>query len=207
MEIEAKFALPDAEVYRRLQEADCLDGFALSAGKVKHVRDIYLDTANRAILAAGYSCRRREQKDTLLITLKRLEKAEEAIHRREELEVLLPTDLPPEQWHDSEVRERVMQLIGQSPLSALFELHQIRVIRLVKQKERLVAELSLDEVHLNVGGIERVYYELEVELTPQGTEDDLSMVVTHLQSEWGLSPQPLSKFWRALNLMDEQDID
>ncbi|MBE9506456.1 MAG: CYTH domain-containing protein, partial [Chloroflexi bacterium] len=61
MEIEAKFALPDAETLRRLQAIDHLAGFALSTGQVKQMRDTYLDTADRLILAAGYACRRREQ--------------------------------------------------------------------------------------------------------------------------------------------------
>lgn len=205
MEIEAKFVLPNAEVFHRLQEADHLVDFALSAGQAKHMRDIYLDTANRVILAAGYACRRREQEGGVLITLKKLGKAKGAIHRREEFEVLLPADRPPAQWPNSQVRDRVIQLIGKATLSALFELRQKRVVRLATRGERLVAELSLDEVHLDAAGREQVYFELEVELTPQGTEDDLSTVVTHLQSEWGLEPQPLSKFWRAMTLMDEQD--
>jgi inorganic triphosphatase YgiF len=121
MEIEAKFALPDAEVLQRLQAADHLADFMLSEGQIKQVHDTYLDTADRLILAASYACRRREGSEGILITLKRLKGAEGAVHRREELEVLLPADQPPGEWPASPVRDRVLQLIGESPLLPLLE--------------------------------------------------------------------------------------
>ena len=61
MEIEAKFALPDAQTLQRLQSTDHLADLTLSEGQVEQVRDTYLDTTGRAILAAGYACRRRER--------------------------------------------------------------------------------------------------------------------------------------------------
>src|SRR5512135_3697822 len=91
MEIEAKFALPDPEVGRRLQATSQVAGFALSPNGIKHTHDVYLDTRERLILAAGYSCRYREQEDGVLITVKPLQTAESAIHRRQEVEALIPT--------------------------------------------------------------------------------------------------------------------
>ncbi len=211
MEIEAKFALPNVKTSQRLQAADHLAGFALSAGQVKQMRDTYLDTAGRLILAAGYACRQREQGEEVLITLKGLGGAEGAVHRREELEVLLPAEQLPAQrfdvahhgWPASPVRDRVFQLIGEAPLTPLFSLQQTRVIRMVSQGERLVAELSLDDVHLTAGDTEQAYSELEVELAPQGTEDDLAVIVTCLQDEWDLEPEPRSKFERALDFLEK----
>ena len=203
MEIEAKFALPDSKAFQRLQTVDHLAGFALSAGQIKQVRDTYLDTAGRQILAAGYACRRREQDEGVLVTLKGLRGVEGAVHRREELEVLLPAAHPPVQWPASPVRDRVRQLIGDAPLIPLFDLQQTRIVRQVNQGERLVAELSLDEVYLAVDDREQAYFELEVELAPQGTEDDLATMVTCLRDEWGLKPEPRSKFERALDFLEE----
>ena len=203
MEIEAKFVVPDEETFRRLQAADSLAGFALSAGRVKQVQDTYLDTTERLILAAGYACRQREQGDEgVLATFKGLGGAEDTVHRREELQVLLPSAAPPAEWPASPVRDRVLQLIGDASLIPLFDLQQTRVVRQAKQGERLVAELSLDDVHLVAGGREQAYFELEVELAPQGTEDDLSVLVACLKSEWGLEPEPRSKFERALALSE-----
>jgi len=209
MEIEAKFVLPAVETLHHLQAADHLAGFALSAGQVIQVRDTYLDTVERLILAAGYACRqrKREQGEGVLITLKGLGRAKGAVHRREELEILLPAGAPPAEWPASPVRDRVLQWIGDAPLIPLFDLQQTRVVRQVRQGERQVAELSLDDVHLTIGGRERTYFELEVELAPQGTEDDLAAVVTCLQDEWGLEPERLSKFERALAFLEETRSD
>ena len=218
MEIEAKFALPDLETLRRLQTIDHLAGFALSASRVKQVRDTYLDTVDCLILAAGYACRQREQDEGVLVTLKGLGGAKEAVHRREELEVLLPANQPAQspahwldvthhEWPASPVRDRVRELIGQASLSPLFELHQTRIVRQVSQGERLVAELSLDEVHLVVDEREQTSFELEVELAPQGTEEDLAIMVTCLQDEWGLEPELCSKFERALDFLEEVSVE
>jgi CHAD domain-containing protein len=211
MEIEAKFALPDAETLRHLQAIDHLAGFALSTGQIKQIRDTYLDTADRLILAAGYACRRRERGEEVLITLKGLGGAEGAVHRREELQVALPSDQPPterfdvahHEWPASPVRDRVLQLIGEAPLAPLVDLQQTRVVRLVSQGERPVAELSLDEVHLAADEREQTYFELEAELAPQGSEDDLTTIVTCLQDEWGLEPETRSKFERALAFLEQ----
>lgn len=206
MEIEAKFALPDLETWHLLQAAGSLAGFILAAGRARHVRDTYLDTAGRKILAADYVCRRREQSEGMLITLKSLNKAQGAIHRRQELEVTLPpgqSKIPVGEWPAGPVRERLIRLIGQSPLTPLFELQQTRVIRNVTQGERLVGELSLDDVRLAAGDRRQAYYELEVELKPGGDEADLASIVACLRDEWGLKPEPRSKFERAMAFVQE----
>ena len=209
MEIEAKFAVPDAETCQRLQATDRLAGFALSTGQIKQVRDTYMDTAGRLLLAAGYACRRRERGDRVVITLKGLGGAVGAVHRREELEVevMLPVAQRLGQgylaWPAGPLRERVLELIGDSPLTSLFELHQARNQRLVSQGQRVVAEWSLDDVRVVTQGREQTYVELEVELAPQGTEDDLAAIAASLQDEWGLTPEPRSKFERALALAEE----
>jgi len=198
MEVEAKFVLPDGETFRRLKEIDHLAGFALSKGRTRQVGDTYIDTAERTILAAGYACRQRTLDGSILVTLKGLEGVEGAVHRREELEVALPSPQPPSQWPPSPVRDRVLQLIGDTPLAPLVALQQTRTVRLMSDGQRPVAELSLDQVHLGAEGRELSYFELEVELGAEGTEDDLGTIVGVLQDEWELSPQRRSKFERAL---------
>ena len=207
MEIEAKFSLPDMAAYRRLQTANDLAEFNLSTGSETEVHDTYLDTADRVILAAGFACRRREREGDVQITLKGLRDSKSAIHRREELEISLPADRPPTRWPAGPVRDRVLSLIGESPLTPLFELHQKRFVRQVTRDERPVAELSLDEIRLNVEGREKTYLELEVELGDQGSESDIMSIATHLEEELGLVPEPRSKFERALALLQETQIE
>ena len=198
MEIEAKFGVPSEDTFRLLLAADSLDGLSLGAEREKHVHDSYVDTADRLILAAGYSCRRREQPEGVLITLKGLHGGEGAIHRRLEHEVHLAEYVPPSEWPPATVRDMVLGLIGDCPLVPLFDLEQTRHIRPVYVAGRLVAELSLDRVRVAVGERVQSYDELEVELTPEGGEDDLLAAVACLQGKWGLAPVALSKFERGL---------
>ena len=204
MEIEAKFAVPDIATFQRLQAVDHIAGFALSAHQVQQVRDTYLDTEKRLILVSGYSCRRRETESEVLITLKGLGRADGAIHRREELEISLPVYEPPRDWPESPVRDLVLTITGDEPLLPLFDLRQTRVFRRMSQGELLVAQFSLDNVRF-VADEKRVSrYELEVELAPQGTASDMGAIVTYLQDEWGLVPEPRSKFERGLAFLDEE---
>ena len=202
MEIEAKFAIPDEETYRRLQQAGQLAGFMLSPAQIKEVRDSYLDTAGFAVKKAGYYCRAREYGGTRIVTLKQLEGAQGAVHKREEFEVSLAGDEPPAQWPDGPVRDLILQFIDHEPMVKLFDFQQVRVVRYMSSPgERTVAELSLDEVRLQVNEREQVYLELEVELLPEGTEHDLAMIQDCLEREWALTPESRSKFERAFALI------
>jgi len=204
MEIEAKFALPDAATFQRLQAVDHVAGFALSAHQVQQVHDTYLDTGERHILAGGYACRRRQTESEVLITLKELSSAEGAIHRRRELEISLPSDQPPSDWPESPVRDIVLDLTQGASLTPLFNLRQTRVFRRMSQGELLIAQLSLDNVRLVTKWRKESYFELEVELAPQGTGSDIAAIVAFLQDEWNLEPEPRSKFQRALALLDAE---
>ena len=70
MEIEAKFALPDVGTLERLAQAETLLDFRLGPAVTRTVQDVYLDTPDRRLLAAGYACRRREDGDRILLTVK-----------------------------------------------------------------------------------------------------------------------------------------
>ena len=202
MEIEVKLAIPDEETYRRLQQAGQLAGFKLSPAQIKEVHDSYWDTADLAIKKAGYSCRKREYNGSRIVTLKQLEGAKGAVHKREEFEVSLAGDEPPAQWPDGPARDLILQFTNHEPMFRLFDLRQVRVVRCMSSPgERTVAELSLDEVRLQVNEREQVYFELEVELLPEGTEHDLAMIQDCLEREWALTPESRSKFERAFTLI------
>jgi CHAD domain-containing protein len=236
VEVEAKFQVADEEVLRRLAQATELAGFPLSAGKTQNISDTYLDTARWRVLGAGYACRRRVGGARVLVTLKQLSAADDIVHRREEFEVELSEYLSPAEWPDSPARSKVLDIIGDEPLVEALDLRQTRIVRLVGSEENPVAELSLDEVHLDgsdvpdrahpggdagagVGAQARVgpespepsgadshFYEVEVELRAGGTERDLAVLVAVLQKEWRLEPQPLSKFERAVALAWEKPV-
>jgi inorganic triphosphatase YgiF len=71
MEIEAKFNIPDPGTYWSLQTTKGLAGYSLTTQEVRSIRDTYLDTSRRLILAAGFSCRRRRTRaGRIVMTLK-----------------------------------------------------------------------------------------------------------------------------------------
>jgi inorganic triphosphatase YgiF len=200
-ELEAKFIIADPGSYWRLQTIGHVADFTLSTHQVKRVYETYLDTSGRRLLSAGYSLRRREQPEGVLMTLKRLSKAEGAIHRREEWEIELAAYQPPTRWPDSPVRDQLLQLIGREHLTPLFKLQQTRILRVLSQGGQPVAALSLDSVSVMTEVKEQLYLGLEVELALPALEEKLDVVAACLQDEWQLKPEPQSKFERALALV------
>lgn len=206
MEIEAKFNVPNAKMLAHLDALQQIAGFSVLPGKTKHLQDCYLDTVDRRIFANGYALRRRRQDDgDWVISLKGLGGADGAIHRREELETkVVPqlADQAPETWKQSQVYAQLQQMLGSATLNLLFCLSQKRITHRLADANRIVAEMSLDEVHLTINGTETTFFEMEAELKADGTEDDLRKIVAFLQENFFLLPEPRSKFERALAQFD-----
>ena len=201
MEIEAKFVLEDTATLEQIAALHHLAGFTVSSGKVKKIHDVYLDTADRALFAAGYTCRRREGDGGILVTVKHLGRATDGIHRREEFEIRLPTDQPPVDWEPSPARDLVRNISGNEKLEPLFELDQTRRTRVIRRGKISIAELSLDAVKVKFGARTLNFLELEVELLPLGTEEELQAIVQHCQTKWNLRAEPRPKFERALEFL------
>ncbi|HUK77579.1 MAG TPA: CHAD domain-containing protein [Thermoleophilia bacterium] len=208
MEIEAKFSAPDAATLEHLRELDELAGFELGAGETAQMSDVYLDTDDRALQGAGLFCRRRDLGDRTLLTVKRRGSGKPgAVHRRDEWELELPHDLAPDagpdEWPAGEAREQVAKAARGRPLQPLAEIRQTRVARAVTRDGHTVAELSLDTLTFVVGdGVQAPQYEVEAELKGEGAEAELAVLAEALQRDFGLVPQPLSKFERALAALD-----
>jgi inorganic triphosphatase YgiF len=200
VEIEAKFAVPDEATWLKLQMVDQIAGYALSAGKTKRVHDTFVDTPDRLILASRHVCRQREVDGQSVMTLKSGQTVEGAVHRREELEITLERAQPIGQWPPSEIRDRLLGIVGDVMLVPLFDQRQMRIVRWASRGDRVVAEMSVDKVELAVGGREQSYLEVEFELKAAGTEEDLHVISACLQNEWNLQPEQRSKFSRALAL-------
>ena len=99
MEIEAKFRVPDAALLERLAAAARLVGYDLEAPAARRDDDVFLDTADRTLLAAGYYLRRRENADGVRFTLKQIATAhDDGVLRREEHELTAAADVPSAEW-------------------------------------------------------------------------------------------------------------
>ncbi|MGO9309074.1 MAG: CHAD domain-containing protein [Spirochaetia bacterium] len=200
-EIEAKFLVTGHDTADRIRALAQVGSYSLLEGRVEIVQDIYLDTADRALLSAGYACRRREREGQTVITVKSVTGRIGPVHRREELEVSVSGDSPPQAWPESEARGKVLELAGDKPLEEMFRLGQTRLVRRVIDSERHVADCSLDDVRVGAGRTARRWTELEVELVPTGTEEDLAALSGWLQTTLGLHASTGSKFERALDAL------
>ena len=198
MEIEAKFAA-DAAALRRLAAADTLAGYTLGAISRVEFHDTYLDTGDEALLRAGYACRLRAGDKGIAIQVKGLSSGGGAVHRREELEVVLQKEGAPRDWPAGAARDLVLRVAGDAPLETLVDLRQKRLLRPIMQAERLVGELSLDEVTVSSPrGTLPPYQEIEAELRPDGSEEDLEAIVAELRDGLELKAEERAKFTRAL---------
>lgn len=197
MEIEAKYTASEA------QFADLLETYALGEYGLKDVGeqiliDHYMDTPQHNIKKGGYACRIREKSGEWLLSVKGLGGVEGSIHRREEYEMEIQQGTSPDQWPNGAARDLVISLINSRPLIELCVIRQRRVKRTVYQGQRHVGEMSLDVVNMGATHqLERVY-EVEIELEQDGTLEDLHALDEILQA-YGLRPEPLSKFERAMS--------
>jgi len=197
-EIEAKFLVTGRRAYDRMRALTHIGPSPLLECRMESILDVYLDTEDRALLAAGYACRRRDREGTVLVTVKAVSPQHGEVHRREELEVTVARDAGPKAWPESEAREKVLGLVGQKPLREMLRLSQERFVRQVVDGERHVATCRLDEVRVGAGRSERRWFELEVELAGAGTETDLDAMGGWLRTAPGLRPSVGSKLERAL---------
>jgi len=210
MEVEAKFAIPNRKVYGQLTRVRELAGFSLVPAGHALVADRYLDTDDGRLQAAGYACRLRADEGAVIATLKGLGGAEGAVHRRLEEEVRLTAWSPdPTSWPESAARTLALELAGGAELRPLFDLNQRRARADLLDGDRRVGQLSLDRVWLDLTAPHRPvrsgsYHELEIELTPAGTEADLAVIAGELATVWGLLPESRSKFERGLALVQIQ---
>ena len=198
LEVEAKFRIPDEKVFRHLLNATALTGYPFAELRVVEFHDRYHDTNDRAILSAGYAYRIRQQGERYTATLKGLGRAADGIHRRLELQVPLAKPSPPRMWPPGKARDLALQLCDSKRLLPLLEIRQVRHSRMVLAQNCAIAEFSLDRVSVCQGNDSvAAYVELEIELLPQGSEEDLDSLVSGIKDVWGLEPENRSKFERA----------
>ena len=205
MEIEAKFAVTDETVLQRLGKVPQLSTFTLGSADRHTVRDRYLDTQDRALLHAGYFCRLRSKQGRIVVTVKGAGQVQDGLHERPEYEVTLEHEGPPQSWPPSEARDLVLRLSQGKPLEQLFAQEQVRNVRDVLKDGQKIAEMSLDQVQVELPGGRTPYYEVEVELMPGGSIEDLREIAHILHNEWHLAPENRSKFERALVLLESGD--
>lgn len=201
MEIKERFALPDEPTLERLAGLDTLGEFSLSAPRRSLIRDVYLDTADRAILAAGYRCRRRDSGAGIVLAMEEIAHADGGARRRVELELEMPAYRPPAEWEAGPERDLVVGIVGNRDLLPLLELERERRARVASRGTARIGELSLDSVRIESGGRARRFFELEFEAEPEAGGRDLEDFLRSLSEGWELRAQPRSDFELALEFL------
>jgi CHAD domain-containing protein len=215
LETESKFIIPGEAAFARLRAIDMFGKYERRDERTKEVHDRYLDTPDQAFLKRGWCFRlRKSATGDLLITLKSLQRhavgtgtPSTAIQARDEYETSV-SGLKIASWPDSEAKELAKEIAGKQPMRDLVTIDQVRTVSYLYDGERAVAELSIDDVDFHAaspsepGEPAHKTYELEAELLPDGTLDDLHALVQIFSEEYGLDPQPKSKFERALQIAD-----
>jgi inorganic triphosphatase YgiF len=92
-------------------------------------------------------------------------------------------------------------LVGAAPLIALFALDTRRQRIAVRRSGTSIAELCLDEGHIQAKGRILGFRELEIELCNQGVPDDLQQIAGLLVDHFALIPEPRGKRSRGLALL------
>lgn len=209
METEAKFRVPGEAAFARLKGAERFGDYERRDESTKQVHDRYLDTARHSFLNNGWCLRLRKGKEgDLLVTIKGLERraiegaSSEGIAAREEHEVAVP-GLAISRWPAGEAKRLARSLAGSQSLRDIVQVDQSRTVSILYSGDRAVAELSLDEVVFKRGvddNSPHLAYELEAEMLPDGTLADIQALSRIFAEQYGLDPQPLSKFEQALAL-------
>jgi len=206
MEIEVKFSVPKKDTFEALMSERNIGPFLLNATTQNKLEDTYLDTVDMAIMSSGYYLRRRQKEKGMAYTIKSLGGTRKnGVRHMEEMECLLEQDMPFEKWNDPGMKECLKGVVGKSELVPLFNVSHIKNVRNVFDRERHVAELSLDDVLITVWEKKLKCLEIEVEMLPDGNKKDLEKLTSVLTKEYGLFPDPSSKFERALQLMEEAE--
>ncbi len=202
-EVESRYIVPDRLLVARLAALRALGAYTLKPRGETRTTDEYLDSQGRALTRQGWACRLRHDGMRWLATLKGPRTGEGAVHTRPEIEITLPGAIRDyAQWPQGELRDRVGELCGGSPLGTLLVIRQRRRALTVLDGDRVVATLSLDRVRCQGRGLHHQSYMLECELEPDGALDDLHRLDALLVADYDLLPEPRSKLRRALELIE-----
>lgn len=204
-ESELKYLAADERPLLQLAAADRLGSATLGPSTTAQELDRYLDTADLRLAAARWACRLRSRDGRIVVSLKGPAEhaAGDPVHRRPELEGPVDSSLDPLRWPPSEARERVLAMAEGEPLAERFRLEQERTERSVSLAELEIGTLSLDRVRVLRGEAEvgRLLV-VELEFGPSaGAAPDAQRLASALAQLAGLSPDPFSKFERAVAML------
>ncbi len=157
-EVELKYAVQNSDSIREWLEKGLPPGISAGRWTTRSDEDSYVDTADRALGAAGFGARLRRRGYGITLTLKSLGSVgarpgdgtggptvSDALHRRVEIEGPATRSLEPGSWPESEARDLLESITHGAPLKLRFVIQQRRAVRKLRSDDG-TAELSLDDV-------------------------------------------------------------
>jgi triphosphatase len=200
-ELELKYSISDPPAVEAWLDEQ-LPGIDGATGwRDRTISDLYFDTADGALAAAGYGARLRRTGEDVVVALKGTSTASGAFHLRRELEAPAVDSLLTDEWPASDVRELVRSVCRERPLVERFVLHQRRREReAIVEGARLL--ISLDNVQIRSRGhVRQTLRGMEIELLA-GPPAALDEVARRLAAGGLAEPEPSSKMEIAGRLTD-----
>lgn len=176
-------------------------GYALDPSVSERLLDVYVDTTDFALRAAGIALRRRDISGRRVATLKTIGRVRGPYHERAELE--LPLD-PHGAW-PAALLALLAKLVPvpATKLMAQLELRTERRAFSVRRDGAVVALLFFDEVAARAPGSEReaLFREAELEAMAGTLLADLEAIAARLERVTALTPSGVTKLQRAEALL------
>lgn len=202
-ELESKFVLHDRtpkKALRRLLEELVWAGFRAHPQGTRPVHDVYFDTADGRVRAAGWSLRARDQGGWQKLTMKRIDTGIGGWFERQELEQPAPSgELRIDRLEEGPVHDLLKRYVPEcDPLEPVFDHVNVRTLYRLTHPEhpRSEIELAMDRVRVN-GDHEMRYVEFEGELK-QGSTELLEDFVDVMRVQPRVVASTNSKFQRGL---------
>lgn len=200
LEIEAKFQISDpAALSRLIVEGEVAGLLATGDGRVSEYIDRYLDTPDDRLRRAGWTLRIRRTPDHVLGSIKSIvPPTPGSLHVRTEIEAPAAENPDPRCWPGSEVRTRALALLVDGRPEIVAAVRQHRIVRELSDEHGLRIELSIDDVKIDVDGVQAARWsEIEIELAA-GSPRQLEAIAGRLLIDYDLRPEQRSKGERAL---------
>lgn len=202
-EIEAKYRIDDQQHFATLVQLPHLAGYRLQAAPAaEQQQNTYYDTAERTLEQQRYGLRIRTVDGRSKATLKGEGQQQDGLFQRAEWEIAAD-DPHPHTWPAGEARDQALALLGDALLLPLLTIRTTRqhILAYANSSSEPVAELSLDTGTIRAADKTADFRELEIELLPAGTLNDLEALVAALRQHITLLPEPRSKLQRGLELL------
>lgn len=206
MEIELKYRIPTEKIAEEIWKDKLFAGMEEKDSREEVCLDAkYFDTSNCTLAKEQIAYRIRREGERWVAALKCNGQSEGALHTRTEINVPVVDGNPdPSVFHESEMGEKLLKLIGDEDIQCVLE------TKFNRKRLRIDTGSGIFEVSIDKGMIitrygEEPIFEVEIELFSGDTEELLKLG-ENIQKKYNLETENLSKYARGINLIKNGKI-